>query len=404
MSGFTENKDITIDDKEFKDEIHAIEWGKLEHLNSSQTDCLKLFLEQCDKNNLEIAKFSVESNENGALRFLRARQFDLEKSLQLLVDCVNRLYEGDAMLWASRDKDECGNCDIDALKNWYPHCIKGMDKLGRPILWEHSGGINPAVVLSMTTRENLLKYHWWSMEKHLDEAFTNCAKISEENKSELPQNISTVGIIDLNGFGMAHCTAKMLDQVKGLVAVDNICYPELLGKMFVLNAPWLAVTSWNIVKSWLDPRTIAKIEILGAVTPEVTNRLLEFITSENLPKQYGGTGDNLYEKKDNCDFISVPRNGKISKSFVVGANKCFNIDNYVSEGQIDIAISYKKNSSVVELPGKSIVPPASGDISTRLFLKYPSESEERTFTITWSNTSKWYARQLVYVLSTSDSK
>ena len=33
--------------------------------------------------------------------------------------------------------------------------------------------------------------------------------------------------------------------------------------MFVINAPYLAVQTWGMVKRWLDPRTQSKIEILG---------------------------------------------------------------------------------------------------------------------------------------------
>ena len=37
-----------------------------------------------------------------------------------------------------------------------------------------------------------------------------------------------------------------------------------------------AVTTWEVVRGWLDPRTQAKIEILGS-GPETTAKLLEYI-------------------------------------------------------------------------------------------------------------------------------
>lgn len=46
-----------------------------------------------------------------------------------------------------------------------------------------------------------------------------------------------------------------------LLGLDNTCYPETLGKMLVINAPFLAVQTWSIVKRWLDPRTQQKIEV-----------------------------------------------------------------------------------------------------------------------------------------------
>ena len=43
--------------------------------------------------------------------------------------------------------------------------------------------------------------------------------------------------------------------------LDSTCYPEILGKMLVINVPFLAIKTWNVVKRWLDPRTLSKIEV-----------------------------------------------------------------------------------------------------------------------------------------------
>ena len=45
--------------------------------------------------------------------------------------------------------------------------------------------------------------------------------------------------------------------------LDSTCYPEILGKMLVINVPFLAIKTWNIVKRWLDPRTLSKIEVIS---------------------------------------------------------------------------------------------------------------------------------------------
>ncbi|RYG63127.1 hypothetical protein EON64_16540, partial [archaeon] len=48
------------------------------------------------------------------------------------------------------------------------------------------------------------------------------------------------------------------------------------------------VSLWEMVKHWLDPRTQAKIEILGS-GPETARRLLEFVSPATLPPSLGGT-------------------------------------------------------------------------------------------------------------------
>ena len=52
--------------------------------------------------------------------------------------------------------------------------------------------------------------------------------------------ISTLAVLDFSNFGLSHCSSKMLDVIKTAVGVDNVAYPEMLGKMVVINAPWLA--------------------------------------------------------------------------------------------------------------------------------------------------------------------
>ena len=51
--------------------------------------------------------------------------------------------------------------------------------------------------------------------------------------------ILTLAVLDLQGFGMAQMSQKCMDQIKLFVSVDNVCYPETLGKMLIINAPWL---------------------------------------------------------------------------------------------------------------------------------------------------------------------
>jgi len=53
-------------------------------------------------------------------------------------------------------------------------------------------------------------------------------------------NISTCVILDLQGMNLSHFSPHAMEHLKAIVAIDNTCYPELLGKMLVINAPWIA--------------------------------------------------------------------------------------------------------------------------------------------------------------------
>ena len=111
--------------------------------------------------------------------------------------------------YASLTANQAANCDVEILKKWYPHSQLGFDKLNRPILFEHSGGVNSAVLLQLTTLENLIHYHWWTMENELNRMFDAAAARGDVV-------ISTCVILDFSGMTLSHFSSQALDQVNHL--------------------------------------------------------------------------------------------------------------------------------------------------------------------------------------------
>lgn len=209
-------------------------WGTIGNLTPEQETALASFLRLATPADLEMSKFKIEAAESAALRFLRARNFDVNNALQLIRDCVKRRVEGRAAHYASlTDPDQCTLCDTEALKKFYPHGQYGYDRFNRPVLYEHSGAVDGNAITQMTTLDNLINYHWYSMDYTLNKMF-------EVAGQQGPLTISTCVVLDFTGLNSHHASSKVIDHVKAMVALDNTCYPEILGKMFVINAPWLA--------------------------------------------------------------------------------------------------------------------------------------------------------------------
>jgi CRAL/TRIO domain len=82
---------------------------------------------------------------------------------------------------------------------------------------------------------------------------------------------------------------KHLKSVKTTILKEwvrmNACITNLLGKFYLINAPWGFSTVWSVIKPWLDPVTVEKIAILGTNYQPI---LLAQIPAENLPSQFGG--------------------------------------------------------------------------------------------------------------------
>ena len=62
-------------------------------------------------------------------------------------------------------------------------------------------------------------------------------------------------------------------QLASKVAQEN--YPEILGKMFIINAPMLFSGVWAVIKPWIDEKTRNKITIIGSGFKE---KLLEIVS------------------------------------------------------------------------------------------------------------------------------
>ena len=64
-------------------------------------------------------------------------------------------------------------------------------------------------------------------------------------------------MIDLTGLNMSH--RKALKVIRMYAAHDQDCYPERLGRLYIINAPWIFPTFWKMCKIWLDQNTINKV-------------------------------------------------------------------------------------------------------------------------------------------------
>jgi len=104
----------------------------------------------------------------------------------------------------------------------------------------------------------LIKYYIQSYEILLNRIFPSCSKARGERVDQ------TLTILDLKGSSMKMMSKQVYNfiQLASKVAQDN--YPEILGKMFIINAPLLFNGVWTVIKPILDEKTRNKIVIVGS--------------------------------------------------------------------------------------------------------------------------------------------
>jgi len=101
-------------------------------------------------------------------------------------------------------------------------------------------------------------------------------------------------IMDMKGVGVGRIPS-VYGYLKSVSAISQDYYPERLGKLYIINAPWGFSSVFSFVKSFLDPITVAKIHVLGS---GYQKELLGQVPAENLPKEFGGNCDC----KGGCQF------------------------------------------------------------------------------------------------------
>lgn len=246
--------------------------------SASRHDISNLTTEQRTKlSEMKTKVQALEPSDNATeytyLRFLRARKF--------VVDDAVAQYTASLKWRAAARVDSILDNPPTQLRKLLgaivPESFHKFDKFGLPAYFLKAGRINPSLLLKYVTVDDMITTHLWGQEYSFQRA--------EEKSRELGHNIDQfVNILDLQGLSMGHHAA--LKYMKVIAALDQQYYPESLGKTFVINAPWIFPTIWNLVKGWLDPVTVSKIHVLGSDYADVLKDRFE---SCDLPSEYGGT-------------------------------------------------------------------------------------------------------------------
>ncbi|KAL1916977.1 uncharacterized protein VTP21DRAFT_5174 [Calcarisporiella thermophila] len=245
--------------------------GRLGNLTPQQEVTLQRFKDELGKKGI----YDPAAHDDYLLlRFLRARKFDLALSLLMFTKYVQ---------WRNEFQvDELVSTfvfnEIDKVAQHYPRYYHMTDRFDRPIYIEHVGSINLQQLFKVTTEERMIKHFVVGYESLLNWRLPACSKLAGQRIEQC------YTILDLKGIPLRQAPS-LLGFIKRISSIAQDYYPEMLGKLVIINAPLLFSSVWSMIKPFLDEVTVNKIVILGG---KYQQELLKDIDPENLPKFLGG--------------------------------------------------------------------------------------------------------------------
>ncbi|XP_076583865.1 SEC14-like protein 1 isoform X3 [Chaetodon auriga] len=249
----------------------------------------------------ETHKGKIPKDEH-ILRFLRARDFNMDKAREILCQSLTwrKQHQVDYLLetWSSPQ----------VLQDYYTGGWHHHDRDGRPLYILRLGQMDTKGLVRALGEESLLR-HVLSIN---EEGLRRC----EENTKVFGRPISCwTCLVDLEGLNMRHLWRPGVKALLRIIEVVEANYPETLGRLLILRAPRVFPVLWTLVSPFIDENTRKKFLIYAGNDYQGPGGLVDYIDKEIIPDFLGGE----------C-MCEVPEGGLVPKSMYRTAEEMENED------------------------------------------------------------------------------
>ncbi|XP_075220427.1 real-time isoform X2 [Lycorma delicatula] len=210
------------------------------------------------------------------LRFLRARDFNVEKARTML---------SESLTWRKKhnvDRILSEYQTPQVLSDYFPGGWHHHDKDGRPLYLLRLGQMDVKGLLKTIGEDGLLKLTMHVCEEGL--------RLTDDATLKRERPISTwCLLIDLEGLNMRHLWRPGIKALLRIIEIVEANYPETLGRVLVIRAPRVFPILWTLVSTFIDDTTRSKFLFYAGNDYQGNGGLTSYIPEEYVPDFLGGT-------------------------------------------------------------------------------------------------------------------
>lgn len=265
---------LSIDTVNISDENNKLDADYIKRCLGDLTPLQESRLIQLKKWVAELQKGKVPS-DTCLLRFLRARDFNIEKAREML---------SHSLIWRKKNQVDKMMSEYQVpqvVQEYFPGGWHHHDKESRPLYLLRLGQMDVKGLVKSVGEEGLLKHTLHICEEGL--------RLTEEATMTYGRPITTwTLLVDLEGLNMRHLWRPGIRTLLKIIEIVEANYPETMSCVLIIRAPRVFPILWTLVSTFIDDNTRSKFLFYGGNDYQGSGGLVDYMPKENIPFFLGG--------------------------------------------------------------------------------------------------------------------